>query len=139
MSRYIWGVFSLVGISCYLVAGPVRADQLKMECQVANFKGESAGLMHFCMTRLPDLYQSTCSPVHLQSRYSALTLRSGSCFSRRGGRAVFYGITPEGLSPVQIFSLNFASPNMFSYQMGGDDEEAVAAIPQYKARCRRLN
>ena len=58
-------------------------------------------------------------------------------FAQRG-HAIFYGITPKGLSPAQIFSLNFEQPNMFSYLVGGDAEELTAGVPQYKDEVRRI-
>jgi len=60
----------------------------------------------------------------------------------RGGHAVFYDIAHDSagsqiVGPVQILSLNFENPNMFTYMMGGETDEAK--IPPYQAKCRRLN
>jgi hypothetical protein len=138
MASSIWRL-ALVGISCCLVAAPVWADQLRMECQVANVNGEHVGSYTF----LFDTPSGSLS-VNMQSSAPPLPMwgfdvKHWKLLFAQGGHAVFYGITPEGLSPVQIFSLNFENPNMFSYEMGGDAEEAISGLPQYKARCRRRN
>jgi hypothetical protein len=126
----IMAACTLALVSAHLVAAPVRADQLRMECQVANFKGE-----HY--TFLFDTPSGSLS-VNMQSSVPPIPLlgfdvKKWKLLFAQGGHTVFYAITPEGLSSVQKFSLNFENLNMFHYQMGGDAEEAIAGIPQYKA------
>jgi hypothetical protein len=141
MARSIRRIITLTGIGCSLIAAPAWADQLRMECQVAQGAGAREPLGGYAFVF--DSASGSLS-VNMHSSTPSIPLfgfdvKKWTLLFAQGGRAVFYGITPEGLSPVQIFSLNFEKPNMLSYQMGGDGEELIAGFPQYKARCRRLN
>jgi len=132
---------ALFGISCYLVPAAAQADQLKMECQVWQAVGakEPVGTYTF----LFDPASGSLS-VNMQSSPPPMPMfgfdvKQWKLLFAQGSHAIFYGITPKGLTPVQIFSLNFEKPNMFSYWVGGDAEEFTAGAPQYNTNCRRLN
>ena len=138
MARSSW--WALVGISCCLVAAPVRADQLRMECQVAT--GEPLGGYSFSFDTVSGSLSTTLQPtidVHLMFAWD---VKRWKLLLARGGHAVFYDIaadTPgnQVVGPVKILSLNFEKPNMFTYWMGGETDEAK--IPPYQTKCRRLN
>jgi hypothetical protein len=144
--RIIAACSMLVGlISCVLLTAPVRADQLKMECQAWQAVGARELLGAY--TFLFDSASGSLS-VTLQSPGGATYLMFGSDVKKwklllaRNGHAVFYDIRDDSwgnnqMGPVQILSLNFQNPNMFTYWMGGELGEAE--LPQYEAKCRRLN
>jgi hypothetical protein len=126
----------MLALISYLVAAPVRADQLKMECQVAQSVGAKEPLGAY--TFLFDTASGALS-VTLEGRYLyGSDVKKWKLLFAQGGHAVFYGIIADDVfGPVKIFSLNFENPNMFSYSIGGDEFGEMA--PQYKANCRRLN
>jgi hypothetical protein len=58
------------------------------------------------------------------------------------GHAVFYGITDDSFGPVKILSLNFGSPKMFDYSLGGITEEKSLEKPlggPTRKECKRIN
>jgi hypothetical protein len=130
---------ALALVGAHLIAVPVRADQLKMECQVAQAVGakEPVGAYAFLFDTASGSLSVTLRPRCDVRLMFGWDVKKWKLLFAQGGHAVFYGITPEDLSPVQIFSLNFENPNMFSYWMGGDEFGEQA--PQYKANCHRLN
>ena len=139
MLRIIFRVIALFGISCYLVAAPAKADQLKMECQV--YTNEPLGAYAF----LFDTASGSLS-VRLEPRVDVRLMfgwnvKNWKLLFAQGGHAVFYDVNAADTigGPVKMLSLNFEKPSMFIYDVGGDAEEAIVGLPQYKARCRRLN
>ena len=138
-------IIALALVSC-LLAAPVRADQLKMECQVAQAVGakEPLGAYAFVFDTASGSLSVQLEPlpkgdVHYLFGWD---VKKWKLLSARNGHAVFYDVADDSwgsqqVGPVKILSLNFASPNMFTYWMGGELGEAT--VPQPKTNCRRLN
>jgi hypothetical protein len=147
MARSTWRL-GLAGIVCYLVASPVQADQLKMECQVASFTvplyaGEALGGYVFSFDTGSDSLSVTPLPKQRPDLLFGWDVMKWTLLFARGGHAVFYDIADDSsgnsvIGHVRILSLNFEKPNMFAYWMGGDMDESKMP-PQYRAKCRRLN
>ena len=143
MAHSIWWRIALVGISCYLVAAPVRADRLRMECWVADsFTGKSIGEYAFLFDTASGSLSVTAHPRDSSQSMFGQDAETWKLLLAQGGHAVFYYITDDTTAQqiagrVRILSLNFEKPNMFNYWMGGELDESK--IPPYKTDCRRLN
>ena len=139
MAPSIWRITVLVGIGCCLVAAPVRADQLKMECRVADpISGKSAGEYVFLFDTASNSLSVTQEP---SGKLFGADAMKWTPILAEGGHAVFYYIADDTVGNqiagrVRILDLNFEKPNMFNYWMGGE----MDPIPlPYKTDCRRLN
>ena len=89
---------SLVLVSCCLLAASVvRADQLKMECQVADYTGEPVGAYKFLFDTTSGSLSVTLQPAPPRNLYSMFgyDVKNWRLLLARGGHAVFYDIAPD--------------------------------------------
>jgi hypothetical protein len=88
---------SLALVSCYLAAAPVvRADQLKIKCQVAIYTGEPVGAYEFLFDTTSSSLSVALQPAprrNLHSMYG-YDVKNWKLLLARGGHAVFYDISP---------------------------------------------
>ena len=127
--RVIACALALVG--CYLIATPIRADQLKMECRDVDDEYQ------FLFDTISGSLSVTSDPKEKLGGVAG----KWNLILAQGGHAVFYYIADDTVAyqvagRVRILSLNFEKPNMLNYAMGGEMGEPIVS---YKADCRRLN
>jgi len=129
---------SLALVSCYLLAASVvQADQLKMKCRIADFRGTNISQEYaFLFDTASGSLSVTADPKESVSEKWTLLLA-------QGGHAVFYYIAEDTVGQqvagrVRILSLNFEKPDMIKYWMCGEMGEPITLTPK-KADCHRLN
>jgi hypothetical protein len=85
----------IFGLASCMVAAPVRADQLKMECQVAVYTGEPLGAYAFVFDTISGSLSARLEPQGDPHNMFGWDVKKWKVLLARGGHVVFYDIAAD--------------------------------------------